>query len=103
MRILGFPCVALGIALSACAADPLVPMIPSASQPMKEIAPSELKIPAPKPGTSGSTRQDTTQAPVRVAPAESRTPEEASARAADPKDPSGAIIIKVPIKPDRTP
>ena len=37
--------------------------------------------------------------PVQPAPAESRTPEEATKRAADPRDPSGALIIAPPIKP----
>jgi hypothetical protein len=31
---------------------------------------------------------------VQPVPAESRTPEEAAKRAADPKDPSGALIIE---------
>lgn len=43
---------------------------------------------APPPAAKESVR-----APVQPAPAESRTPEEAANRAADPKDPSGALII----------
>jgi len=36
------------------------------------------------------------RAPVQPVPVESRTPEEAAKRAADPKDPSGALIIEPP-------
>ena len=54
-------------------------------------APPAKEIPAAKdaPGAKESVR-----APVQPVPAESRTPEEAAKRAADPKDPSGALIIE---------
>ncbi len=47
---------------------------------------------------SGWTDKDAAKAgaatqPARAAPAESKTPEEASRRAADRKDPSGALIM----------
>jgi hypothetical protein len=41
-------------------------------------------------------KPQSSKAPVQPAPAESRTPEEASKRAADPKDPSGALIVAPP-------
>ena len=44
--------------------------------------------------------KESNRAPVQPVPAESRTPEEAAKRAADPKDPSGALIIE-PAKPVR--
>src|SRR4051812_7475549 len=53
-------------------------------------APSR-EVPRQQP-SSGA--KESTQAPVQPAPAESRTPEEAAKRAADPKDPSGALIIE---------
>jgi len=62
------------------------PVAPPAPQPQKKEP-----VPAP-PGAKESTRPA-----AKPAPAESRTPEEASARAADPKDPSGALIIKPPV------
>ena len=65
------------------------PVAPPAPQPQKKEA-----VPPP-PGAKESTRP-----PTKPAPAESRTPEEASARAADPKDPSGALIIKPPVGTD---
>jgi len=40
--------------------------------------------------------KESTRAPVQPVPAESRTPEEAAKRAADPKDPSGALIVEPP-------
>jgi hypothetical protein len=55
--------------------------------------PPAKEAPAVKdaPGAKESVR-----APVQPVPAESRTPEEAAKRAADPKDPSGALIIEPP-------
>jgi hypothetical protein len=87
-------------ALAACAAEPPTP---SLSGPLKEVAPSELKIPPPKPEPREAKPKESTQAPVKPAPAESRTPEEATERAADPKDPAGANIIKVPVAPGAKP
>jgi hypothetical protein len=43
-----------------------------------------------------SKKQESVRPPVQPVPAESRTPEEATKRAADPKDPSGALIIAPP-------
>ena len=84
--------VIAGFALSACAADTPTSINPRSSQPLKEIAPSELKIAPTKPGASDPKRKDSAQ----PAPAASGTPEEATKRAADPKDPSGALIIRAP-------
>ena len=42
-------------------------------------------------------KEESIHAPVKAAPAESRTPAEASQRAADPKDPSGALIMEPPL------
>ena len=50
---------------------------------------------APEANTP-SKKEESTRAPVQPAPAESRTPEEAAKRAADPKDPSGALILAPP-------
>jgi hypothetical protein len=41
-------------------------------------------------------KKESARPPVKAAPAESRTPEEATSRAADPKAPSGALIIDTP-------
>jgi len=42
-------------------------------------------------------QKESARPPAKPAPGESRTPEEAAAaRAADPKDPSGALIIREP-------
>lgn len=43
-------------------------------------------------------RKEANRAPVTPVPAEFRTPEQATQHAADPKTPTGAIIIKPPIK-----
>ena len=42
-------------------------------------------------------KKESARAPAKATPAESRTPEEAEARAADPKDASGALIIAPPM------
>ena len=78
---------------------------PSRTNPQssKEIAPSELKVAPVPPGPPEPRKKESARPPVKPAPAESRTPEEAAARAADPKDPSGALIIQKPIAPGSKP
>lgn len=96
-QVLSMGCAATGFALSGCAANDPMTMNPPAAQGWKEIAPSELKIAPAKPEASAPKQKQSAQPPVDPALAESRTPEDrAAARAADPKDASGAIIIKVP-------
>ena len=46
----------------------------------------------PDPMT-GTRSKESAQPPVKPAPVESKTPEDAAARAADPKAPTGALII----------
>lgn len=103
IQLFGVCCVTAGCALPSTAADTSAPVMPSLSQPLKEIAPSELKIAPPKPEAAQAKPKETAQPSVKPAPAEARSPEEASMRAADPKDPSGAIIIKVPDVPSAKP
>ena len=55
---------------------------------------------ASDPSPSESKQKESVRPPVRPAPAESKTPEEAAARAADPKDPSGALIVLPPAGKD---
>lgn len=88
--------VIAGFAWSAFAADTPTIMNPRSSRPLKEISPSELKIAPAKPNALESKQKESARSPAKPAPAESRTPEEAAARAADPKDPSGALIIRGP-------
>ncbi len=88
--------VIAGCALPAFAADTPTSMNPSSSQSLKEISPSELKIAPSKPEASEPKQKESARQPATPAPAESRTPEAAAARAADPKDASGALIIKAP-------
>ena len=56
-------------------------------------------VPAPEPGLQNrqQEKKESARPPVKAVPAESRTPEEAAARAADPKDPSGALIVEPPL------
>ncbi len=97
------------------AAAPVVPLDPLPLAPLEPpsvappdpppVAPPPLQpqnkptVPSPvPPGAKESTR------PLpKPAPAESRTPEEASLRAADPRDPSGALIVKPPLGHDTPP
>jgi hypothetical protein len=48
------------------------------------------------PAREAPAAKESNRAPVQPVPAESRTPEEAAKRAADPKDPSGALIVEPP-------
>lgn len=84
--------------LPGCAADAASELTPPAAQTWKEIAPSELRITPAKPEAQTPKPKESAQPPpADPLRTESRTPETgAAARAADPKDPSGAIIIKAP-------
>ncbi len=66
--------------------------------------PAQTQVRSDKPGSDNSApltpldtpppaAKESVRAPVQPTPTESRTPEEAAKRAADPKDPSGALII----------
>ena len=96
MRSFGVGFVIAGFAWSAFAADTPITINPPSSRSLKEISPSELKIAPAKPEASEPKQKESARPPAKPAPAESRTPEEAAARAADPKDPSGALIIREP-------
>ena len=96
MRSFGVGFVIAGFALSAFAADTSTTTNPPSAQRLKEISPSELKTAPAKPESSKSKQKKSARPPAKTAPAASRTPEEAAARAADPKDPSGALIIREP-------
>lgn len=96
MRSFGVGFVIAGFALSACAADTSTTTSQPSSRSLKEISPSELKTAPAKPEASEPRQKESARPPATPAPAQSRTPEEAAARAADPKDPSGALIIREP-------
>ena len=96
-------CLIASLAVPAYAADEPARNTPAKSQGSKEIAPSELKVAPVPPGPPEPQKKESTRPPVKPAPAEARTPEEAAARAADPKDPSGALIIQKPAGPGGKP
>lgn len=60
-------------------------------------------VAASEPSTPEAKQKESVRPPVKPAPAESKTPEEAAARAADPKDPSGALIVLPPAGKDSPP
>lgn len=63
-----------------------------------DVAPADRRgasPPAPRE-VPGNSSKESTKSPSQPAPAESRTPEEAAKRAADPTDPSGALIVQPP-------
>src|SRR5688572_11551396 len=93
---IGAAFVIASLVVPAYAADDPTRIAPPKSQSSKEIAPSELKVAPVPPGPPEPKKKESTRPPVKPAPAEARTPEEAAARAADPKDPSGALIIQKP-------
>lgn len=55
---------------------------------------------ASEPSTPEAKQKESGRPPVKPSPVESKTPEEATARAADPKDPSGALIVLPPAGKD---
>lgn len=86
-----------GIAVTACGADTQTTAGRPPSQSLREISPSGLKIVPMAPEASAPIQTEAARPPANPALTESRTSEEAAqARAADPKDASGANIIKVP-------
>src|ERR1035437_3819073 len=86
VRSFGVGFVIAGFALSACAADTPTTINPPSSQPLKEIAPSELKIAPAKPEASEQKQKESARPPEKPAPAEPRPRKEAGGGAADPKD-----------------
>ena len=104
MRILGLGFVIIGLTLPACATHTPTAINPAASKLSNDIAPSELKIAPATPAAATPKQTESIRIPATVVPSTSRTAEEAaSARAADPKDASGAIIIKAPTATDAKP
>ena len=97
MRLFGLGFVVVGFTLSACATDTPTAINPASSNPLKDIAPSELKIAPAVPAASAPKQKESAREPAAVTPGASPTAEEAAAaRAADPKDASGANIMKAP-------
>ena len=83
---LGFAIAGTGLSVSA--AETTLPSAESETTATPKAPPSESE--------SSKAKQESPRPVVEPTPAESRTPEEASAHAADPRDPSGALIIKTP-------
>ena len=79
--------IAAAIIFGACAPTPPLAAAAAASEPA---------IPETKP-------KESVRPPVKPVPVESKTPEEATSRAADPKDPSGALIVPPPVGKDILP
>lgn len=68
-------------------------------------APAALQSAEPQ-AKDPESRKESTRAPVTPVPAEFRTPEQASRHAADPKTPTGAIVVNPPLNvmpPDTPP
>jgi hypothetical protein len=95
-QIVGAAIAMTGMGLSACDAQTTPATPPSqATQPTVPFEPvaAPAKTESSKPPPS---KKESSQAPLKPVPAESRTQEDATARAADRKDPSGALIIEKP-------
>ena len=82
-RLAAVAVTVIAVGVLGCQAPP-----PAQAQTRDNISPPLTPRDTPPPAAKESVRT-----PVQPAPAESRTPEEAAKRAADPKDPSGALII----------
>lgn len=76
---------------SCCAMAAIILAAGGCNAPQPSQADNRDKTP---PAREALGAKETNRAPVQPVPAESRTPEEAAKRAADPKDPSGALIIE---------
>ena len=97
MRLPKFSFAVVALALPVYAADIPTAISSPPLQRLKEISPSELKIVPTVPESPAPTQKESARRSTTTEPAASRTAEEAAqARAANPKDTSGAIIIKVP-------
>lgn len=95
-RVVAAGLAAAALVLGACATG-------NGSNARPAAAPAALQSAEPQ---ASEPKKESTRAPVTPAPAEFRTPEEAAQHAADPKTPTGAIIIKPPINvmpPDTPP
>ncbi len=74
------------IVLGACASG-------NGSRPLAESAVPSSAVQAREP----ESKKESSHAPVTPVPVEFRTPEQAAGYAADPKAPTGALIIKPPV------
>lgn len=88
-RVVAAGLAAAALALGACA-------LGNGPIARPEAAPAALQSAEPQ-AKDPESKKESTRAPVKPVPGESRTPEEASQRAADPKAPTGALIIKPPV------
>lgn len=97
---------AIGIAMAGGSYNALsIESAPITIQPPSEfwrsVAATESAIPpAAEPSTPEPKKEKSKGPAPKPAVVESLTPEEATDRAADPKAPSGALIIKPPIRKD---
>ena len=80
---------------SSCAVVALILAAGGCYAPQASQADARDKTPPLREAPPGA--KESSRGPVQPVPAESRTPEEAAKRAADPKDPSGALIVE-PLK-----
>ena len=90
------------VVLGACAVESGSIVQPAAAPTERAAVPRSTETLAQDP----ESKKESTRPPVAPVPAESRTPEKATQRAADPKAPTGALIIKPPINvmpPDTPP
>ena len=76
------------ILLAACSANNGQPSVPAGA-----AVPESWQRPPQK----DEPKKESARAPAAPVPAEARTPVEATQRAADPKAPTGALIVKPPI------
>jgi len=90
--------IAAAIIFVACAQTP-----PLAGQPQADSSQPAATAAASAAPTAEEKLKESVRPPVKPVPVESKTPEEAASRAADPKDPSGALIVPPPIGKDIPP
>ena len=89
--------IAVAVVFAACAQTP-----PPAGHLQGSSQPAATTV-ASEPSTPETKLKESVRPPVKPVPVESKTPEEAASRAADPKDPSGALIVPPPVGKDVPP
>jgi hypothetical protein len=84
------------VLFAACAETAQINGQPRAGSSQSEVAAAA----ASEPSTPEAKTKESVRPPVKPVPVESKTPEDAALRAADPKDPSGALIVLPPAGKD---
>jgi hypothetical protein len=95
--------ITTGISIAAANIFVACAQTPPLAGPQADSSLTAATAVATEPPTPETKLKESVRPPVKPVPVESKTPEESASRAADPKDPSGALIVPPPVGKDIPP